>query len=145
MLRDLFSMAPMLKSSTATMLKRSRSYSSPYVSSSHFIALMSESSAWSTCEVFFRNGRFQKRSVSDTWEKRHQNRMDLERFLHLMEHSIAQSPQSDTGKVSPDIRQVKKSRQTKGLGQRTRQKRMEQSAQVCVCVCVCDVLRACAM
>ena len=39
MFRDLFSIAPMLKSSTATMLNRSRSYSSPNTSSSHFIAL----------------------------------------------------------------------------------------------------------
>lgn len=38
MLRPLFSMAPMLKSFTATTLKISRSYSSPNFSSSHFIA-----------------------------------------------------------------------------------------------------------
>uniref|UniRef100_A0A7C9ATJ5 Uncharacterized protein n=1 Tax=Opuntia streptacantha TaxID=393608 RepID=A0A7C9ATJ5_OPUST len=35
-------MAPMLKSGTATMLKRSRSYSSPKTSSSHFIAALRE-------------------------------------------------------------------------------------------------------
>ena len=52
MLSDLFSMAPMLKSSTATMLKMFRSYSSPYVSSSHFIALIRLSMAKSTFPTF---------------------------------------------------------------------------------------------
>ncbi|MCY1459165.1 hypothetical protein D9M71_766140 [compost metagenome] len=37
MLSPLFSMAPMLKSLTATIMKMSRSYSRPYTSSSHFI------------------------------------------------------------------------------------------------------------
>ena len=51
--RDLFSIAPMLKSSTATMLNRSRSYSSPNVSSSHFIARFSDSIAKSHRAMFF--------------------------------------------------------------------------------------------
>jgi hypothetical protein len=38
--RDLFSIAPMLKSSTATMLKRSRSYSRPNRSSSHLKVML---------------------------------------------------------------------------------------------------------
>ena len=45
-LRLLFSIAPMLKSLTATMLKRSRSYSSPKRSSSQRIARFSESIAY---------------------------------------------------------------------------------------------------
>jgi hypothetical protein len=47
MFRDLFSIAPMLKSSTATMLNRSRSYSNPKTSSSHFMDLTSETMAQS--------------------------------------------------------------------------------------------------
>ena len=38
MLRPLFSIAPKLKSRTATIMNRSRSYSRPNASSSHFIA-----------------------------------------------------------------------------------------------------------
>jgi hypothetical protein len=45
MFSDLFSIAPMLKSSTATMLNKSRSYSSPNTSSSHFIDLISDAIA----------------------------------------------------------------------------------------------------
>ncbi len=44
-LRPLFSIAPMLKSDTATMLKTSRSYSRPNVSSSQRMARFSESIA----------------------------------------------------------------------------------------------------
>ena len=46
MLSPLFSIAPMLKSSTATTMKVSRSYSSPYTSSSQRIARLSERIAW---------------------------------------------------------------------------------------------------
>src|SRR5216683_2654202 len=46
MLSPLFSIAPMLKSLTATMLKTSRSYSRPKVSSSQRIAFFSDSIAW---------------------------------------------------------------------------------------------------
>ena len=52
---DLFSIAPMLKSSTATMLNRSRSYSSPNLSSSHFIARFSDSIAKSHRPMFLRS------------------------------------------------------------------------------------------
>ena len=51
--RDLFSIAPMLKSSTATMLNRSRSYSKPNRSSSHFIARFNDSIAKSQRSMFF--------------------------------------------------------------------------------------------
>ena len=49
-LSPLFSIAPMLKSSTATMWYTSRSYSRPYVCSSHFIESLSDciaQSSWS--------------------------------------------------------------------------------------------------
>ena len=42
MFNDLFSMAPMLKSSTATMLNNSKSYSRPNTSSSHFMDLIND-------------------------------------------------------------------------------------------------------
>src|SRR5262244_1633454 len=45
MLRPLFSIAPMLKCDTATIMKISRSYSRPNASSSHRIARLSESIA----------------------------------------------------------------------------------------------------
>ena len=52
MLSDLFSMAPMLKSPTATMLNKSRSYSLPNRSSSHFIARFKLAIAQSTLPMF---------------------------------------------------------------------------------------------
>mmetsp|Transcript_71598 Transcript_71598/g.215215 ORF Transcript_71598/g.215215 Transcript_71598/m.215215 type:complete len:200 (-) Transcript_71598:97-696(-) len=51
MFSDLFSIAPMLKSATATMLKTSRSYSRPNCSSSHAIAFLMDAIAkesWSS-------------------------------------------------------------------------------------------------
>src|SRR5213075_2552071 len=45
-LSPLFSIAPMLKSLTATMLKTSRSYSRPKVSSSQRIDFLSDAIAW---------------------------------------------------------------------------------------------------
>ena len=51
MLRPLFSMAPKLKSDTATIMKRSRSYSRPKRSSSHFIAFLSEAMAWAHLSI----------------------------------------------------------------------------------------------
>ena len=53
MFRDLFSIAPMLKSSTATMLNRSRSYSKPNRVSSHRIAFINERIAKSHRSMFF--------------------------------------------------------------------------------------------
>ena len=50
-LRPLFSIAPMLKSLTATMWNTSRSYSRPYTRSSHLMASLSDviaQSSWST-------------------------------------------------------------------------------------------------
>ena len=53
MFRLLFSMAPMLKSSTATMLNRSRSYSRPNRVSSQRIAFRKERNAKSHRSMFF--------------------------------------------------------------------------------------------